>query len=68
MESLIPDTALHTQTYSKISIFLHSRVKLNPTFTLTGQAGEVGPCEPNEIKQGQVQGVALGPGQSQVFI
>lgn len=54
MESLIPDTALHTQTYSKISIFLHSRVKLNPTFTITGQAGEVGPCERNEVQQGQV--------------
>ena len=34
----------------------------------TGQAGEVGPCEPNEFQQGQVQGAALGKGQSQVFI
>jgi len=31
-----------------------------------GQAGEVSPCEPNEVQQGQ--GVAFGPQQSQVFI
>jgi len=28
----------------------------------------VGPCEPSEVPQGQVQGVVLGPVQSQVFI
>ena len=33
-----------------------------------GQVREVGPQEPNEVQQGQVQGVALEPGQSQVFI
>ena len=27
----------------------------------------MGPCEPNEVQQGQMQGVALGPGQSQVL-
>ena len=35
---------------------------------IPGQVGEVGPCEPNEVQQGQVKGVALGLGQSQVFI
>jgi len=33
-----------------------------------GQAGEVGPWKPNKVQQGQVQGVALGLGKSQVFI
>lgn len=33
-----------------------------------GQAGEVGLWEPNGVQQGQVKGVALGLGQSQVFI
>jgi len=28
----------------------------------------VGPCEPNEVQQGQVQGVALGPGHSWVCV
>ena len=33
-----------------------------------GQASEVGPCEPHEVQQGQVQGPALGSGQSQAQI
>lgn len=32
---------------------------------LPGQARKVGPCEPNEAQQGQVQGAASGLGQSQ---
>jgi len=33
-----------------------------------GQAGEVGSREPNDVQQGQLQGVALGLEQPQVFI
>ena len=33
-----------------------------------GQAGKVGPCEPHEVQQGQVQGPAHGSGQSQAQI
>jgi len=32
-----------------------------------GQDGEVGPREPDEVQQGQVQGAALGSGQCQVL-
>ena len=32
------------------------------------QAREVSPWEPNEVQQGQVQGMVFGSGQSQVFI
>ena len=33
-----------------------------------GQAGEVGPHEPNEVQQGQMQGIAFGQEQSLIFI
>jgi len=31
------------------------------------QAGEVDPCEPKKVQQGQVQGVELGQRQSQII-
>ena len=34
----------------------------------SGQAGEVGPCQPHEVQQSQAQGPAPGSGQSQAQI
>jgi len=51
------------QIQAKPNTRYHSAMQKGP-----GQAQEVGPCEPHEVQQGQVQGPAPGLGQPPISI